>query len=67
MMDLEYKMGQVEARLDSLDSQVASVKEDTRKIASSLNKGKGIFIGLMLAAGGVGAFFSELFKKFMHN
>lgn len=60
---LEYKMGQLEGRLASVESDLDEIKKCTKQISNTLTKGKGVFIGLLVAASSAGAFLSELIKR----
>lgn len=63
---LELKVGQLQGRMSALEEDVRDIKESTKEISDALTKGKGVFIGLIIAAASGGAFLSEIFKKWMN-
>lgn len=62
VIEIEYKLGQLEARLENLEEQLEAIRKDTKATNAALNKGKGVLVGLVLAASGVGALINEGIK-----
>ena len=63
---LEFKMGQLQARMNAVEADLSEIKKNTDDISDALTKGKGVFIGLLIAASSVGALVSEFIKKLTH-
>jgi len=63
---LEFKMGQLQARMNAVEADLSKIKKNTDDISDALTKGKGVFIGLLIAASSVGALVSEFIKKLTH-
>jgi hypothetical protein len=66
MANLEYKMGLLEGRMKAVEADLEEIKKSTGEISDALTKGKGVFIGLLIAASSAGAFLSEFIKKLMN-
>ena len=62
---MEYKMGQLEARMKEVEKDLLEIKKSTSDISNALTKGKGVFIGLIIAASSAGAVVNKLISKFM--
>ena len=62
---LEYKMGQLEGRMTAVESSLKEIKKSTTEISDALTKGKGIFIGLIIAASSIGALASKAINHFV--
>ena len=62
---MEYKMGQLEARMKATEDDLAGIKKSTSDISNALTKGKGVFIGLIIAASSAGAVANKLIAKMM--
>ena len=63
MSSLELKVGQLQGRLDAVEGDLKEIKVATTEISDALTKGKGVLIGLILTASGLGAMFSEAIKR----
>ncbi len=64
---VDYKLGQLEARMREVERDLASIKASTSDISAALTKGKGVFIGLIIAASSAGAVANKLIAKWMGN
>jgi hypothetical protein len=62
---MDYKMGQLEARMKEVEKDLSAIKDSTSDISDALTKGKGIFIGLIIAASSAGAVANKLIAKWM--
>jgi len=62
-VNLEYKMGQLEGRMTAVETSLAEIKKNTSEISKTLTKGKGVLIGLLIAASSAGVIVSELIKR----
>jgi hypothetical protein len=62
---IDYKMGQLEARMAEVEKDLSLIKESTTDISNALTKGKGVFIGLIIAASSAGVVANKLIAKFM--
>jgi hypothetical protein len=62
---MEYKMGQLEARMKAVEDDLDEIKTSTKDISDALTKGKGVFIGLIIAASSAGAVANKLIAKWM--
>ena len=51
---IEVKVGKLETRMTQVDSNLRDIKKNTDEISKALNKGKGIFFGLIIAAASIG-------------
>jgi len=51
----EYKLGQLDARMSDVEKDMRGVKQSVDTLVSTLTKGKGVFIGLLIAATSLGA------------
>jgi hypothetical protein len=62
---MEYKMGQLEARMKAVEVDLQGISKSTEEISNALTKGKGVFIGLIIAASSAGAVANKLIAKLM--
>jgi len=51
----EYKLGQLDSRMKAVESDMRGVKESVDTLVTTLTKGRGVFIGLLIAATSLGA------------
>ena len=51
----EYKLGQLDARMSDVEKDMKGVKQSVDTLVTTLTKGKGVFIGLLIAATSLGA------------
>jgi len=58
--NIQFKLGQLEARMERVEADLKHIKKSSKEISDALTKGKGIFIGLIIAASSVGAFASRI-------
>ena len=57
-------IGQLMQSVETLTTEVASLKTGVQALHDKINVGKGIFYGAIVAAGGSGAVLSQLVGKF---
>ena len=60
------EFGKLIQAVETLTTSVATLTADVDALSAQLTGGKGIVVGLLIAAGGLGAGMSELFKKLLH-
>jgi len=63
--NIQFKLGQLEARMERVEVDLKHIKKSSKEISDALTKGKGIFIGLIIAASSVGAFVSKIITNFI--
>ena len=63
--NMDYKLGQLEARMHAVEEDLKHISRSTSEISSALTKGKGVFIGLIIAASSAGAIANKVVAKWM--
>lgn len=55
MTDPQYELGRLAQAVETLSNEVTKLRKDVGEIKGAMNRGRGFFFGMMVAAGGVGA------------
>jgi len=61
MSDIDpYQFGRMVQAVETMSDQVAALRREVDELKGALSGGKGVALGLMIAAGGLGAGLSKL-------
>lgn len=55
MDDQPYQVGRLTQAVETLTTEVTALRKEVTSIKADMNRGKGFAIGMLVAAGGVGA------------
>lgn len=59
----DIELGKLIKAVETLTAEVSKLRGEVELIQAKLHTGRGLLIGMFLAAGGVGAFISEFMQK----